>query len=45
MAHIRTITVRNGDIPEKAMDAAGQAFFQIWLAVFTWILTGAFSSK
>lgn len=39
MKHIKTVTVA------PASDAAGQIFFQIWLSVFTWILTGAFGSK
>lgn len=39
MRHIKTITTA------KASDAAGAIFFQIWLSVFTWILTGALGSK
>lgn len=39
MKHVKTITVA------KASDAAGAIFFQIWLSVFTAILTGAFGSK
>lgn len=39
MRHIQAITV------PKASDAAGAIFFQIWLSVITWMLTGAFGSK
>ncbi len=39
MRHVKTITV------SKASDGAGAIFFQIWLSVFTWIISGAFGSK
>lgn len=43
MKHVHVITTT---VPvAKASDAAGQIFFQIWLSVFTWILTGALGSK
>lgn len=37
MRHIKHVSVA------KASDAAGYIFFQIWLSVFTWLLTGALS--
>lgn len=37
MRHVKTISVA------KASDPVGAVFFQIWLGVFTWIISGAFS--
>lgn len=45
MPHIKTVTVRSAVTGDKGLDPAGAVFFQIWLAVFTWIISGAFSSK
>jgi cytochrome b len=45
MKHIKSVSMGKAAVSEKGFDPAGAAFFQIWLAVFTWIITGAFSSK
>ncbi len=37
MKHVKPVTVA------KASDPFGAIFFQIWLSVFTWLITGAFS--
>lgn len=39
MKHVKSITVA------KASDPFGSIFFQIWWAVFSWIITGAIGSK
>ena len=43
MRHIQRITIAKAE--EKQGDVAGQIFFQLWLTVFTFILSGAFGTK
>jgi hypothetical protein len=45
MKHTRQVTRPNKVNVMKAMDPAGAAFFQIWLAVMSTMLFGAFGGK
>lgn len=42
MKHTRQITVARA---ETKQDIAGSLFFQIWLTVFTWIITAGTAEK
>jgi hypothetical protein len=44
MKHMRTISVKPAD-SKQIDDPAGIIFFQVWLTVMTFILTGAFGDK
>lgn len=45
MRHIEKISRSSKNRPCEAMDEAGAAFLQVWFAVFSSILLGAFSNK
>jgi hypothetical protein len=44
MKHTRTITVARAET-KQFDDPLGAAFFQVWLTVFTWIITMGVSEK
>lgn len=44
MKHIRTVSVKTAD-NKQFDDPAAAIFFQVWLAVFTFIVTGALGEK
>jgi hypothetical protein len=46
MKHTKQVTLAKAmTAGEKDSDAAGALFFQVWLTVFMWILTGAFGKQ
>jgi hypothetical protein len=45
MKHIKPLSIPKNDIPEKAIDSAGQIFLQIWAFVFGTIILGALGLK
>jgi hypothetical protein len=45
MTRIKNITVSKAVVADKQTDPLGAAFLELWFAVFSWILIGAFSSK
>lgn len=46
MLHFRLVSAgRRVTAPDKAIDPAGAIFLQVWFAVMTFILSGAFGGK
>ena len=43
MKHVRIVSLGKADV--KQSDAFADLFFQIWLTVLSFIITGAFSQK